>query len=87
MAIASVTDSMPALLEWSGSRAGLRSLLSRLRKDTPDERLLMVAAVAGLELCPGAEAESAIEGVMARANDDPRLMERCRKALSARRGE
>ena len=87
MAIASVSDSLPALLEWSGSRSGLRSFLSRLRKDAPDERCLMFVAVAGLELCPGEEAEAAIEGVMARAGADVDLIDRCRRALSTRRGE
>lgn len=86
IAVASVEDGTPVLLQWAGASSGIKSLLSKIRKDAPGDRPLVYAAVAGLELCPGRDAEAVIQQVLARSQDDPGLADRCQKALEARRG-
>jgi len=84
MALASVDDAKPILLEWANAGGGIRNLIARLTKDRVGDRMLTYAAVAGLELCPGQECDAAIEAVLSRATGDLRW--RCQEALDRRGG-
>ncbi len=81
---ASPEDAKPFLLEWIRPPAGLRTFMGRFAKETHEERILHWTAVAGLELCPGADSEQAIEAVKVRAAAPLAL--RCQRALAALRG-
>lgn len=84
MALASRTESVAALLEWVNAKSGLRSILSKIRKDATDDRMLLVVAVAGLARCPGPAADQGIRAVLARAAGDFELETRCQRALDDR---
>ena len=85
MAGSSVSDALPIFLEWAQASSGIRSLLSKIRKDGPGNRALSFAAVAGLALCPGRESEAALRGMLSRAADDPELADCCQRALDNRK--
>ncbi len=82
MALASVDEAKPILLEWANAGGGIRSLIARIAKESRTDRMLTYAAVAGLEHCPGQECDAAIEAVMSRATGDLRW--RCQQALDRR---
>lgn len=80
MARCSVDEALPVLRAWTQAGSGLRSLLSKIRKASPADRMLYVAAVEGLALCPEKEAKGLLQGVLSRS-DDPDLADRCQRAL------
>lgn len=86
MAGASTTDAVQVFLEWAQGSGGLRSLLSKIRKDAPGSRPLLIVAIAGLQACPGKQSEAALRSLLSRASDDPELTERIQRALDSRRG-
>jgi hypothetical protein len=78
---ASPTDALPVLLEWADVKSGFRSILSKIRKDAPGDRMLAAVTAAGLAHCRDAESTEALRGLLARWASDAEITIRLQQAL------
>ncbi|HQB46313.1 MAG TPA: hypothetical protein PLV85_22055, partial [Polyangiaceae bacterium] len=78
---ASPQDAFPILIEWAEYKSGLRSILSKIRKDDTGNRSTAVIAAYGLIHCHHAASGEAIRGLLSRWTSDADVTHRLQRAL------
>lgn len=86
IALADRREALQIFAEWTGPHRGLRAIVSRLKDEAAWASPLVWAALAGLELIPGEEAESLVEAAASRAPTEE-LAARCAELLASKRGQ
>ncbi len=78
---ASPADALPVLLEWADVKSGFRSILSKIRKDAPGDRMLTAVIASGLAHCRDTASAETLRGLLARWASDAELTIRLQQAL------
>ena len=84
MASAAPDEAARMFAQWAAAGKGLRGVLSRLAKQSSEERAMLWAAVCGVELCPGEANDKLLESIFAQTSGDLKAL--CNKVIERRRG-